>query len=387
MYDNYGYSYNYDYTTYDTTSSMLGGLAAVFGTIMIISLIIGIIGLVSQWIIYKKAGKHGWECLIPIYNIIVLLQIVELPMWYIALFFVPIANIYAIFKIYIELAHKFGKSTGFGIATVFFSIICLPILAFGKNNVYNGTNNTINQINNQPNNPNNNINNFETSNNISNSNTQEPITFNPSMNTEINQINSVSTQETNTLSNSTQPIVFNLNQENQNTQPLNVIPNVEITPNIIENTKVNNLDGQVNSSETSSSLFENQTANSFPNAPSNFSNLNQSENNILNSSVNTTPEINVLPNIENVSQTVDINSNYNLNNQRQEQPLSNTPFEYTTQPSVTNFQPESPAPISFTPNQNIQNEQTTEKLNVIPNMGINSTSQMPTSDSNNNQNI
>lgn len=384
MYDNYGYNYNYDYTTYDTTSSMLGGLSAVFGTIMIISLIIGIIGLVSQWIIYKKAGKHGWECLIPIYNIIVLLQIVELPMWYIALFFAPIANIYAIFKIYIELAHKFGKSTGFGIATVFFSIICLPILAFGKNNVYNGTNNTINQINNQPNNLNNNINNFETSNNINNSNTQEPITFNPSMNTEINQINSVSTKETNTLSNSTQPIVFNLNQENQNTQPLNVIPNVGITPNIVENTKVNNLDSQVNSSETSSSLFENQTANSFPNTPSNFSNLNQSNNNILNSSVNTTPEINVLPNIENVSQTVNINSNYNLNNQRQEQPLSNTPFEYTTQSSVTNFQPESPAPISFTPNQNIQNEQTTEKLNVIPNMGINSTSQMPTSDSNNN---
>ena len=387
MYDNYGYSYNYDYTTYETTSSMLGGLAAVFGTIMIISLIIGIIGLVSQWIIYKKAGKHGWECLIPIYNIIVLLQIVELPMWYIALFFVPIANIYAIFKIYIELAHKFGKSTGFGIATVFFSIICLPILAFGKNNVYNGTNNTINQINNQPNNPNNNINNFESSNTINNSNTQEPITFNPSMNTEINQINSVSTQETNTLSNSTQPIVFNLNQENQNTQPLSVIPNVGITPNIVENTKVNKLDGQVNSSETSSSLFENQTANSFPNTPSNFSNLNQSENNILNSSVNTTPEINVLPNIENISQTVDINSNYNLNNQRQEQPLSNTQSGYTTQSSVTNFQPESPAPISFTPNQNIQNEQTIEKLNVIPNMGINSTSQMPTSDSNNNQNI
>ena len=57
-------------------------------------------------------------------------------LWYIVLFFIPIANIYAVFKIYIELAHKFGKSTGFGVATVFFSIVCLPILAFSKTAEY-----------------------------------------------------------------------------------------------------------------------------------------------------------------------------------------------------------------------------------------------------------
>jgi phosphoglucosamine mutase len=42
------------------------------------------------------------------------------------------------FKIYIELAHKYGKTTGFGIATMFFSFVCLPILGFSKNCVYNG---------------------------------------------------------------------------------------------------------------------------------------------------------------------------------------------------------------------------------------------------------
>jgi len=199
MYDyNYGYDYGYgsSYGGFGEAAGIFGGLAAIGGLVMIISAVVGIIMLVSQWKIYKKAGKGGWECLIPIYNIIVLLQIVELPMWYIALFFVPIANIYAIFKIYIELAHKFGKSTGFGVATVFFSVICLPMLAFGKNVEYNGGNGSVAQMNNnlQPNtqyNPSavlqNDFNN--TNNNASNPNA--PFVFDQNVNTQINPIPAV----------------------------------------------------------------------------------------------------------------------------------------------------------------------------------------------------
>lgn len=132
-----GYDYTYTTNTYDPAST--GGAFAALGAYMVIYVIIGVLMLVSMWKIFTKAGKPGWAAIIPIYNIIVLLQIVELPVWYIVLFFVPIANIYAMFKIYIELAHKFGKSTGFGVATVFFSVICMPILAFSKDAVYNGT--------------------------------------------------------------------------------------------------------------------------------------------------------------------------------------------------------------------------------------------------------
>lgn len=135
--------YGYDY---DVTSSAATGLFAGFAGLGIYLLFmcgLSVFMIVCMWKIFKKAGKNGWESLIPIYNFIVLLQIVELPLWYIALFLVPFANIYAIFKIYIELAHKFGKSTGFGVAMVFFGIICFPMLAFGKNS-YNG-----NSVNNQ----------------------------------------------------------------------------------------------------------------------------------------------------------------------------------------------------------------------------------------------
>lgn len=202
----YDYGYGYGTPSYDTGTSLFGGLMASMGLMMLISTAVGILGMVSLWKIYKKAGKKGWECLVPIYNIIVLLEIVGLPTWYIALFFVPFGNIFAMFKMFIELAHKFGKSTGFGVLTVFFGPICLPILAFGKNNVFEGGNNQVNQINNiTP--PMNNMNNqYNQMNNMNNfQNGVEPVMFNPTMNTNINQM-------------PTQPVVENQQQfVNQNT--------------------------------------------------------------------------------------------------------------------------------------------------------------------------
>ena len=79
----YGYGYDYEYTDYDTTMNVLGGMVAMIGVISIISLILTTLMIISLWKIFKKAGKNGWEAIIPIYNFIVLLEIVELPMWYI----------------------------------------------------------------------------------------------------------------------------------------------------------------------------------------------------------------------------------------------------------------------------------------------------------------
>lgn len=139
-YDYYDYSYGYE-----EAATGFAGLA-IFSVVMwLVSVGIGVFTLVCMWKVFKKAGKPGWAAIVPIYNIIVMLEIAELPMWYIALFCVPFANIYAMFKIYIEFAHKFGKSTGFGVGMVFLSPIFLGILAFGKDSNYQGV-----QVNSQP---------------------------------------------------------------------------------------------------------------------------------------------------------------------------------------------------------------------------------------------
>lgn len=86
----------------------------------------------SEWVIFQKAGKRGWYCLIPVYGTLVLLQIIGKPWWWILLFMIPFVNIvFAIWMLNL-LSKSFGKNEGFTVGLLFLSFIFLPILAFGK---------------------------------------------------------------------------------------------------------------------------------------------------------------------------------------------------------------------------------------------------------------
>ena len=84
------------------------------------------------WKIFAKAGKPGWACLIPIYNAIVMLEIVKRPVWWIILCMIPLVNIVVMFILIFDLARKFGKGAGFGLGLAFLGFIFYPILAFGS---------------------------------------------------------------------------------------------------------------------------------------------------------------------------------------------------------------------------------------------------------------
>ena len=99
--------------------------------ISIIYFAVIILMIASQWKVYQKAGQPGWACLVPFYNIIVLLQIIEKPIWWLLMMFIPFVNIYFAVVISIELAKKFNKETGFGIGLVFLPFVFYPMLAFG----------------------------------------------------------------------------------------------------------------------------------------------------------------------------------------------------------------------------------------------------------------
>lgn len=129
-----GYEYSYDSGT-----AVAAGLGLALGLIIfvwIIAIGISVFSIICNWKVYKKAGKNGWEAIVPIYNIIVLLEITNLPMWYLILLLIPIANIVVMFLVYIELAKKFGQSAAFGIGLVFINPVFMAILAFNKNYVY-----------------------------------------------------------------------------------------------------------------------------------------------------------------------------------------------------------------------------------------------------------
>jgi len=90
------------------------------------------------WKTFVKAGQPGWAAIIPIYNMIVMLQVAEKPLWWIILFFIPIANLIATILVSIAIAEHFGKGAGFGIGLWLLPIIFYPILGFGSA-MYTGT--------------------------------------------------------------------------------------------------------------------------------------------------------------------------------------------------------------------------------------------------------
>jgi hypothetical protein len=110
----------------------VGAAAGMATGVIIIYLIIGILMLISMWKIYSKAGKPGWAAIIPIYNIIVLLEIVDKPLWWLILMLIPFVNIVISIIVTVELAKKFGQGVGFAIGLILLSIIFYPILAFGS---------------------------------------------------------------------------------------------------------------------------------------------------------------------------------------------------------------------------------------------------------------
>jgi len=116
----------------DSDSS--GALALLFGFLGAYFLFIGVLVVImvaSMWKMFEKAGQPGWAAIIPIYNYVVLLQIVGKPWWWILLFMIPLANIVFAIIMYLELAKSFGKGTGFAIGLIFLSIVFFPILGFG----------------------------------------------------------------------------------------------------------------------------------------------------------------------------------------------------------------------------------------------------------------
>jgi hypothetical protein len=99
---------------------------------LIFAVVVGILMIASIWKVFAKAGKPGWAAIIPIYNLVVLLQIVRKPLWWIVMFLIPLVNFIFLILLYIELAKAFGKGGGFAAGLIFLGIIFFPILGFGS---------------------------------------------------------------------------------------------------------------------------------------------------------------------------------------------------------------------------------------------------------------
>jgi hypothetical protein len=107
---------------------------ALFGSLFtLIMLAVVVVVIIGLWKVFTKAGQPGWACIIPIYNIYILLQIAGRPAWWLLLYLIPLVNIVISIIVAIDIAKAFGQSAAWGV--IMLVVLCgigYLMLGFGN---------------------------------------------------------------------------------------------------------------------------------------------------------------------------------------------------------------------------------------------------------------
>ena len=106
--------------------------------LMLLAVIVGVflfalvaLAAAGMWATFSKAGIDGWKSLIPIYNVVLWLQIANKPAWWLLLLLCPIVNVVFMILVTLEVAKRFGRGPGFGIGLAFLPFVFYPMLGWG----------------------------------------------------------------------------------------------------------------------------------------------------------------------------------------------------------------------------------------------------------------
>ena len=99
---------------------------------MVVALILGALCVAGLWKIFAKAGKPGWAAIVPIYNVVVFLQVVGRPVWWIVLLLIPVVGWIVSIVLLNDLARAFGKGIGYTLGLIFLTPVFLLVLGFGS---------------------------------------------------------------------------------------------------------------------------------------------------------------------------------------------------------------------------------------------------------------
>ncbi|MCK5803897.1 MAG: signal peptidase I [Lentisphaeria bacterium] len=87
--------------------------------------------LISVARVLSKAGQPGWAVIVPVYNVICLLRVARMPLWWLLLFLVPVVSIVPSVLLPLGIARRFGRGGGFAMGLLFVPVGFWPLLAFG----------------------------------------------------------------------------------------------------------------------------------------------------------------------------------------------------------------------------------------------------------------
>ncbi len=88
---------------------------------------------VFLWAQFEKAGRKGWETLVPFYNLYIFLKIIKKPLWWYLFLLFPFINVFMYMLMLVEMAKCFGKfGLGQQFLAVVFPVFYFPYLAVRK---------------------------------------------------------------------------------------------------------------------------------------------------------------------------------------------------------------------------------------------------------------
>ena len=135
---------------YSSDGLMFIGGALLF--LLVILMAILVLTIVGLWKLFKKAGRHGWEAIVPFYSNWVLVEISGLSWWYFFLiisssisvwlelesfkFVFNIANLVGTFFCYYNIAKKLHKDVGTAILMTIFPYVMFPLIGLSSKYQY-----------------------------------------------------------------------------------------------------------------------------------------------------------------------------------------------------------------------------------------------------------
>ena len=134
-----------------TDLTTIGDIFGGFFIFILIILAIVIVSIIATWKLFEKAGRKGYESIIPFYSTWLLTEIAGLNWWWFILlildidfsfesegitYALSICSFIATLNCYYNIARRFGKDKGISVLAGIFPFIFLMIFAFSKNERY-----------------------------------------------------------------------------------------------------------------------------------------------------------------------------------------------------------------------------------------------------------
>mgnify|MGYP004553235953 FL=1 len=115
-----------------TAVEIIFKLLRVWSVFAVYTLLFSLLLCLSSYKIFEKAGKKRWQSFIPIYNLIVMLDIVKMNGLYFLLLLLPITNVLIIYIMLYRLSIVFVTEKKFALGLILCAAIFLPILNYSN---------------------------------------------------------------------------------------------------------------------------------------------------------------------------------------------------------------------------------------------------------------